>query len=636
MSSRPPVMRNRHFFLLDLIGLAAVPFIVLGLRFEGFDWPIGYLEVAVIYMATTLPLRILIAWKGGLYRCLWQHASVVELERILRVGATSALVNFLIGGIAMRWLELATRPRMPYSALVLDAMLSLAVLAAPRLGVRFLHVRRRRQRAEGTRTIVIGAGTAGQLIARESHSADSSYQVVAFVDDDRSKLGLLLNDVRVEGRIDDLPRIIRDFSAKEVIIAMPSARGPLVRRIVEMSALAGARTRTVPSLADLVSGRIEVTALRPVEIQDLLRRAPITTDLNAVRTLATGKVVMVTGAGGSIGSELCRQIADLKPEMLILLDHSENQVFEIEGELRRRFPTQRLAPTIADIRDAGRIRRIFERYRPHAVFHAAAHKHVPLMEENIVEAVTNNVLGTRNVVDAAIDAGVPHFVLISTDKAVRPTSIMGATKRIAELIVRLAAAKENRHFVAVRFGNVLGSRGSVVPTFLAQIERGGPVTVTHPEMRRFFMTIPEAVQLVLQAGVLGNGGELFVLDMGEPVKIADLARDLIRLSGLEEGVDVEIKYTGMRPGEKLYEEVLFGDEDVGETSHPKVIRVLADDPAVEFDVRIRELIRLAALSPDDDAKLRASIIELVPDFIASDRGDVVALRPRRSGESKTS
>ena len=627
-------MRNRHFFLFDMIGLGAVPFIVLALRFEGFDWPVGYLDTAIAYAAVSFPFRILLVWRGGLYRCLWQHASLVELERILMVGATSAAVNFLIGAVGMRWLELASGPRMPYSALVLDATLSLGVLAAPRLAVRFLHARRRPAK-EGTRTIVVGAGSVGQLIVRESLGSDrASFQVVAFVDDDKSKLGLLLNGVRVEGRIDDLPRIIRDFSAKEVIISMPSARGPLVRRIVEMATLAGVRTRTVPSLADLVSGRIEVTSLRAVEIQDLLRRTPITTDLNAVKVLATGKTVMVTGAGGSIGSELCRQIADLKPELLILLDHSENQVFEIENELRRRFPTLRLAPTIADIRDAGRIRYLFERYRPFAVFHAAAHKHVPLMEENVVEAVTNNVLGTRNVVDAAIDTAVPHFVLISTDKAVRPTSIMGATKRIAELVVRLAATKESRHFVVVRFGNVLGSSGSVVPTFLAQIERGGPVTVTHPEMRRFFMTIPEAVQLVLQAGALGNGGELFVLDMGEAVKIADLARDLIRLSGLEEGVDIEIKYTGMRPGEKLYEEVLFGDEDVGETSHAKVIRILADDPAPELDGRIRDLIRLAALSPDDENKLRATIHDLVPDFQRDpSRDSVLPLRARRSGEA---
>lgn len=629
-------MRNRYFFLLDIVGLALVPFIVLALRFEGSTWPRGYDDVALAYGAATLPFRLLFAWRFGLYRCIWQHASIVEAERILIAGVASAVTNIFIGTWVLQMVDLATR-RMPYSALALDAMLSLGVLAGPRLAARFLTVRRRRA-SPGIRTIVVGAGNAGQLIARESLASErANFSVVAFVDDDRSKLGMLLSGVRVEGRIDDLPRLIRDFGAKEVIIAMPSARGSLVRRVVEMATLAGARTRTIPSLADLASGKVAVTALRPVEIQDLLRRAPITTDLEAVKLLATGRIVMVTGAGGSIGSELCRQIAALKPELLILLDHSENQVFEIEGELRRSFPQQRLAPVIADIRDTARIRRIFERFTPFAVFHAAAHKHVPLMEENVVEAVTNNVTGTRNVVDASIDCGVQHFVLISTDKAVRPTSIMGATKRIAEIIVRRAAAREGRHFVAVRFGNVLGSRGSVVPTFLAQIQRGGPVTVTHPEMRRFFMTIPEAVQLVLQAGALGKGGELFVLDMGEAVKIADLARDLIRLSGLEEGVDVEIKYTGMRPGEKLYEEVLFGDEDVGVTSHPKVIRVLADDPDAAFEPRINELVRLAGLQTEDDRRLRSLIVDLVPDFTEGDRGGaVIPLRQRRSGDSNAS
>ncbi|MBX7118999.1 MAG: polysaccharide biosynthesis protein, partial [Gemmatimonadaceae bacterium] len=381
--------------------------------------------------------------------------------------------------------------------------------------------------------------------------------------------------------------------------------------------------------------RVEYTALRPVEIQDLLRRAPIKTDITSVRALAEGRTVMVTGAGGSIGSELSRQIADLRPELLILLDHSENQVFEIEGELRRRNPTLKVAPVIGDIRDQQRMRLTFERYRPFAVFHAAAHKHVPLMEENVVEAITNNVMGTRNVVDAAVEFGATHLVLISTDKAVRPTSIMGATKRLAEIIVRLAAAQHHRHFVAVRFGNVLGSRGSVVPTFMAQIERGGPVTVTHPDMRRFFMTIPEAVQLVLQAGALGNGGELFVLDMGDPVKIADLARDLIRLSGLEEGEDIEIKYTGIRPGEKLYEEVLFGDEDVRETAHPKVIRVLAAEPEGTLEDRIDELVRMATLLPTEEARLREAIIGLVPDFqVPERRNDVLTLRTRVSGEHR--
>ena len=627
-------MRNRHFLALDVVGLLIVPFLVLSLRFEGFEWPAGYLQTVSTFALLTLPVRIFIAWRTRLYSRLWKHASVTELERILTAALASAAINFAIGIGMHEWFAL-TPHRMPYSALTLDAMLSIAVLATPRLAVRFLHARRKRE-GEGVRTIVVGAGSSGQMIAREAVSSDRAhFEVVAFVDDDKSKHGQLLNGIKVEGRIDELPRLIRELGATEVIIAMPSARGNLVRRVVELATQAGARTRTVPSLADLVSGRIEVTALRPVEIQDLLRRAPIRTDSTTVRTLAEGRTVLVTGAGGSIGAELCRQIADLKPELLVLLDHSENQMFEIEGELRRRNPSLKIAPVIADIRDDGRVQQIFERYRPFAVFHAAAHKHVPLMEENLIEAVTNNVLGTRNVVEASIEHGVTHFVLISTDKAVRPTSMMGATKRLAELIVRLAAARESRHFVAVRFGNVLGSRGSVVPTFMAQIERGGPVTVTHPDMRRFFMTIPEAVQLVMQAGALGAGGELFVLDMGDPVKISDLARDLIRLSGLEEGTDIEIRYTGIRPGEKLYEEVLFGDEDVRETAHPKVIRVLAADPAEGLEDRIDELIRLATFAPADELRLRETIIGLVPDFQAPEkRPDVLPLRARISGEHR--
>lgn len=627
-------MRNRHFLALDALGLLAVPFVVLALRFEGVAWPEGYLETVAIFAALTLPVRILVAWRSRLYRCLWQHASVVELERILTAGLAAAALNFVIG-IGMReWFSL-TPHRMPYSALTLDALLSIAVLATPRLAVRFLHARRKRL-GEPIRTIVVGAGSAGQMIARESVLSDrANFRVTAFVDDDPRKLGQYLNGIRVEGRIDDLPRLIRDLGVTEVIIAMPSARGTLVRRVVEMARQSGARTRTVPSLADLVSGSVEYTALRPVEIQDLLRRDPIKTDAETVRKLAEGRTVLVTGAGGSIGSELCRQIADLRPDLLVMLDHSENLMFEIEGELRRRNPTLSFAPVVADVRDERRVRATFDRFRPFAVFHAAAHKHVPLMEENVVEAITNNVLGTRNLIDAATESGVTHFVLISTDKAVRPTSIMGATKRLAEHLVRFAASRGPRHYVAVRFGNVLGSRGSVVPTFMAQIERGGPVTVTHPDMRRYFMTIPEAVQLVLQAGALGQGGELFVLDMGDPVKIADLARDLIRLSGLEEGSDIEIRYTGIRPGEKLYEEVLFGDEDVRETAHAKVIRVLAADPAEELQKGIDELIRLATVGEVDEGRLREAIIALVPDFqVPERRPEVLTLRTRVSGEHR--
>ena len=609
-------MRNRQFLLLDSLGLFTVPFVVLVIRFEGFAWPPGFLSIALLFALISLPLRLYIAWVTGLYSCLWRYASIVELERILRATLISSVATFTLGALVLPWLGIIP-VRMPYVALVLDGLLSMMILAAPRLAVRYLSARRFRD-ATGVRTIVVGAGSAGQLVAREaSASGRAQYIVVGFADDDRRKQGLLLNGIRVEGRIDDLPRLIRDLAAREVVIAMPSARSTLVRRIVEMCAHEGVRVRTLPGIADLMSGRVS-TSLRPVEIQDLLRRSPITTDLSAVKRLAEGQVALVTGAGGSIGSELCRQIAELSPSLLVLVDHSENQVFEIEREMRHRWPLLKIAPIVADIRDVNRMHDVFGRFKPFAVFHAAAHKHVPLMEENVIEAVTNNVLGTRNVVDASLEHGVTHFVLISTDKAVRPTSIMGATKRIAEIIVRLAAARENKHYVAVRFGNVLGSRGSVVPSFIQQIERGGPVTVTHPEMRRFFMTIPESVQLVLQAGALGKGGELFVLDMGEPVRIADLARDLIRLSGLEEGVDIEIEYTGIRPGEKLYEEVFFGDEDVRQTEHPKVIRAVSEEPSEALDGPIGELIRLASMVPNDAARLRAAIIDLVPDFIRED------------------
>jgi len=452
------------------------------------------------------------------------------------------------------------------------------------------------------------------------------------VDDDISKQSQTLGGVEVLGRISDLSRLIRDQSVDEVIIAIPSARGSLIRRIMAATSESGARMQIVPSMTDLITGKVRVDMLRQVQIEDLLRREPVSSDLERVRELFCGKTVLVSGAGGSIGSELCRQIAALEPSLLVVLDHSENQVFEIQRELRRRFPTLRLSSVIADVRDAQRLRGVFGTHRPYAVLHAAAHKHVPLMEENVVEAVTNNILGTRNIVDASIDADVKHFIFISTDKAVRPTSIMGATKRVAEQIVRLAAETEGRNFVSVRFGNVLGSSGSVIPTFLQQIREGGPVTVTHPEMRRYFMTIPEAVQLVLQAAALGNGGELFALDMGEAVKIVDLARDLIRLSGLEEGVDVDIEYTGIRPGEKLYEEVFFGHELVRPTEHPKVLRTIveASDPAL-LD-RVNVLINSVLSDPNQDGKLRDLLHSLVPDFAHEDARTDPKLR-RSSGET---
>jgi FlaA1/EpsC-like NDP-sugar epimerase len=614
-SSLSPTMRNREFFLIDIILLAGLPFMVLLVQTETLTLPSDLMRAVLVYALISLPLRLTIAHFSGLYRCLWQHASVTELERLLVAGFLSGLATFFIGTLFLKVVGLST---LPYAALILDAVGALGVFAISRLGVRLASARHRHLPA-GRRALIVGAGSAGQMILRETQLHPKlRVQVVGFVDDDRLKHQQLLGNVPVVGSLDDLPALIDRLSVAELIVAMPSARGTVVRKVLKAATDAGIQARTMPGLHDLLSGRVRVSALRNIEIQDLLRREPIVTDLNAVRALATGKTVMVTGAGGSIGSELCRQIAALEPSKLVLVDHSENQVFEIEGELHRAFPGVKLAPVIADIRNAARVNAVMAEHKPYAIFHAAAHKHVPLMEVNIVEAITNNIMGTQNVVNAALDADVQHFVNISTDKAVRPTSIMGTTKRVAERIVLHAAVSHHKNFVSVRFGNVLGSRGSVIPTFMRQIQAGGPVTVTHPEMRRYFMTIPEAVQLVLQAGALGSGGELFVLDMGEPVKIVDLARDLLRLSGLEEGVDMDIAFTGVRPGEKLYEEVLFGEEDIRATNHPKVLRTIDSPEQPEFMDGVAKLIRNAVMSASDDATLRDGLRHLVPEFSKED------------------
>jgi FlaA1/EpsC-like NDP-sugar epimerase len=433
------------------------------------------------------------------------------------------------------------------------------------------------------------------------------------VDDDPDKRSLRLCGLPVLGSLDEIPALIERYHVRELIIAMPEARGSVVRGVVKAARAAGVHTRTVPGVYEILSEQVSLSALREVGIQDLLRREPIQTDLDQVRSLATGETVLVTGAGGSIGSELCRQLARLEPAQIVLLGHGENSIFDILAELAEQFPTVTAVPVIADVRDRERLRQVFAQYRPYSVFHAAAHKHVPLMEGNMAEAVTNNVLGTKNVAELAAEFWAEHLVLISTDKAVRPTNVMGATKRVAEQIVQEIAEAHERKFVAVRFGNVLGSRGSVVPTFLRQIHKGGPVTVTHPEMRRYFMTIPEAVQLVLQAGAIGRGGEVFVLDMGEPVKVLDLATDLIRLSGLEVGTDIEIRFTGARPGEKLFEELFFDSESAIPTDHPKVLRAKNGALPIGLSTVVDALVE-AAKTGTSDAVLRERLVRLVPDF----------------------
>jgi FlaA1/EpsC-like NDP-sugar epimerase len=611
----PKRMRNRHLFLLDAASLVVGPLIAFVVRFESFDWLGQNLRMVLPYILLAGPIRLVVFYNLGMYKRLWRHASIGELKQILVAGGIGALFAALVGFWIMPASQI-TPSRVPFSVVFIDAFLTTAAIALPRLLARTIRLKnpRRRRSDPGRPALIVGAGDTGKLVAKELIANPRlGFEPIGFVDDDPTKQNHMLLELPIMGTLGAIKGLVEQHSISELIIAMPSAHGDVVRKVVRAGLDCGIPTLTVPSLPELISSKTNGTNLREVEIQDLLRREPVQTDLAAVAELATGETVLVTGAGGSIGSELCRQIARLAPARIVLLGHGENSIFDILHELRADFPDVPLTSVIADVRDRKRISLLFKHHKPHAVFHAAAHKHVPLMEENAVEAVTNNVVGTLNVVDAALDCDCKHFVFISTDKAVRPTSVMGATKRIAELIVQRAAMKHERNFVSVRFGNVLGSRGSVVPTFLRQIRAGGPVTVTHPEMQRYFMTIPEAVQLVLQAGALGQGGEVFLLDMGEPIRIVDIATDLIRLSGLTVGTDIEIKFSGMRPGEKLYEEMFFSAESVLTTDHPKVLRA-RNGILPEGVMRRIEALAMAADSEHGDEEIRQLLRSLLPDF----------------------
>jgi FlaA1/EpsC-like NDP-sugar epimerase len=590
------------------------PLLAYALRFEGLSWEPEHKTTALIYTALSVPLSIGVFFAFGLYRRLWRYASIAELEPIFAAVATADVLCAILG-IWVLPLTGITPVRVPFLVLFATSLLSFAAIGAPRLIMRVSGWRSMRGRVKSNRRVIVaGAGVAGEAVVRELRAnPDLAMDAVGFVDDDIYKLGMRLSNLPVLGPLHVLPKLIAEHAVTDILIAMPRAPGPVVRQVVRAAFDAGVRTQIVPGLFEILSERVSVTSIREVQIEDLLRRDAIQTDLAPVGKLATKRTVLVTGAGGSIGSELCRQIAALQPDRLVVLGHGENPIFEITEELLRAGASCQVVPVIADVRDSQRVDQTFAEWKPFAVFHAAAHKHVPLMESNVVEAITNNVLGTRNLVEAATHHGTQHFVLISTDKAVRPTNVMGATKRIAEYVVHNAAVKHGRNFVSVRFGNVLGSQGSVVPTFARQIKAGGPVTVTHPDMRRFFMTIPEAVQLVLQAGALGCGGELFMLDMGEPVKVLDLARDMIRLSGLQEGTDIEIEFSGIRPGEKLYEEMFFSHEVAEATGHPKILRAKSGIEQYSGDDAIDQLIQMAKNGADSKV-LRGVLRRMVPDF----------------------
>jgi FlaA1/EpsC-like NDP-sugar epimerase len=566
-------MRNRYLLGLDVAIFTVSPLIAFYLRTESVDTmqSLG-VELAYFTLAVML-LKITAFLLTEIYSEFWPYASVDALLTLIRSSSLAMgaeLILFYAILIPLR----VVPPGFPPSIPLIDGIISMTLVGGVRLSIRvgFALYANQGEHQLSRPVIIAGAGVAGAMTVRELQTNKQiGLMPVGFVDDDPLKQGRKIHGVHVLGPLNALPEIVAAKKAKEVIIAMPMAPGPVIRQVVHLCRDARIPTKTIPGIFEILRGTAKVDQIRNIQLEDLLRRGAVKTETAEVARILHAERVLVTGAGGSIGSELCRQIKDFGPSDLILLGHGENSIFEIGAELLE-VPRHNLTmhKVIADIRDFERMEQVFETYRPTIVFHAAAHKHVPLMEENPVEAVTNNVLGTRNVVELCEKYDVKRFVLISSDKAVNPTSYMGATKRVAELVVQDVSCRKKRNFVTVRFGNVLGSRGSVVPFFKRQIELGGPVTITHPEVRRYFMTIPEAVQLVLQAAAMGSGCEVFVLDMGEQIKVVDLARDMIRLSGLEEGRDIEIKYIGLRPGEKMYEELFLEGETRGETAHDKI------------------------------------------------------------------
>ena len=564
--------RKPALIIIDIILLNLALFISFILRFNGDVF--NYLDFTYFMLISSIGLIILLF--SNLYNRIWQYASIGELLTIFKV---SALINLLLV-----FYIYISRSSFPRSVILINFMTEIFMLGALRFGLRLLkdYSINNNLLVPRTRVLIIGAGDAGEIIIREMNKhPELGKKIIGLIDDDLGKANLEMHGLKVLGNRYDIPKVIEKYAVDEVIIAMPSARGKDIKEIYNLSIQNDVRVKIVPGVYELINGNVNLSQIREVKVEDLLGREQVKLDIKKIARDVEGRTVMVTGAGGSIGSELCRQIARFKPWRLLMLDNYENSLYYLDLELKKGFPDIEIIPIISCVRDKERLDNLFASYRPDLVFHAAAHKHVPLMEYNPGEAVKNNIFGTRNLLEVADRYKVDKFVLISTDKAVNPTNVMGATKRVAEMLVQAMNKRSQTKYMAVRFGNVLGSNGSVIPLFKKQIATGGPVTVTHEEVTRYFMTIPEAVQLVIQAAALGRGGEVFVLDMGEPVKIIDLAKDLIKLSGLKLGEDIDIEITGLRPGEKLYEELLHDTENNISTEHERIFitRLEEIDPA---------------------------------------------------------
>lgn len=608
--NRAKFIRVVCLVIADALLINAAAFLALFVRFE-FDFgqlrQSGYMDGLVTYSWLNTLGSLLIFYLMKLYDSLWEFASTAELFRVFVASVISAGVCV----VGMMMLKIS----MPRSFVLLYAGALTALCSALRLLYREL--RRARMRSDGgirqKRTMLIGGGQAGSMVLREfQFSAHSENNVVCIIDDDRSKHGSYMRGVKIVGGRDDILQMAEKYGVEEIVLAIPSASRRERLDILDICHLTGCSLRTLPGLYQLANGEVSIQSIKHVDIEDLLGRDTVKTDLNEVKAYVQDKVVLVTGGGGSIGSELCRQAAAMEPKQLIVFDIYENNAYDLQMELRHRHPELDLVVLIGSVRDETRVNNIFAKYHPDLVCHAAAHKHVPLMEDSPFEAIKNNVFGTYNVARAADRFGTQRFILISTDKAVNPTNVMGASKRICEMVVQTVNERSKTEFVAVRFGNVLGSAGSVIPLFRKQIKEGGPVTVTHREVIRYFMTIPEAVQLIFQANAYANGGEIFVLDMGEPVKIDDLARNMIRLSGFEPDVDIKIEYTGLRPGEKLYEELLMSGEGLKKTKNDLIyIGSEVDFDKAEFE---ESLMELKAINETSERELRDKIAQIVPTY----------------------
>ncbi len=593
-------------FLITLSGFLSL-YIRYDFRFSNMD--MRYVDYEIWYLPVNLAVTLLLFVLFKLYRSVWRFASSTELLNV--IGACSASIVLQIVGMSI------LNMRMPVSYYLMKYVLLIVGVGMVRFAYRILRMLQEKrlfgERDTMKNTMIIGGGEAGAMIIKEfQNSQYLNQRICCVIDDNAAKQGKYLRGIKIMGGREDICRLAQELKIDEIIVAMPSAPQSEVRDILNICKETDCELKVLPGLYQMIKGEVSISKLRKVEIEDLLGREPIRVQLDEIMGYVAGKVVLVTGGGGSIGSELCRQVAAHEPKQLIIFDIYENNAYDIQQELKDRFPELNLVVLIGSVRNTHRINGIFEKYRPDIVYHAAAHKHVPLMEDSPNEAIKNNVFGTYKTAMAADKYGAKRFVLISTDKAVNPTNIMGASKRICEMIIQMMNQHSSTDFVAVRFGNVLGSNGSVIPLFKKQIEKGGPVTVTHPDIIRYFMTIPEAVSLVLQAGALAKGGEIFVLDMGEPVKILDLAINLIRLSGYKPYEDIDIEFTGLRPGEKLYEELLMSEEGLQETPN-KLIHI--GKPIVFDEEKFRrQLAELKETADHDSDAIKQLVQKIVPTY----------------------